>query len=130
MRVYNGVDGSLLGTYHGGHCHENSDSDQHLIVVSTSGRISASWSSDGSVTRTGFSCLFTSGTSSKHYLIAINKDSLSIVVTKHIVNISLFSTTPVEQADAPVGNDNSMFEGYSDQGNYNLFTVWNFYKNC
>ena len=61
MRVYNDADGSLLGTYHGGHCHENSDTDQHLIVVSTSGRISASWSSDGSVTRTGFSCLFTSG---------------------------------------------------------------------
>ena len=62
MRVYNDADGSLLGTYHGGHCDDDSNTDQHLIVVSTSGRISVDWSSDGSITRTGFSCLFTSGT--------------------------------------------------------------------
>ena len=82
MRVYNDADGSLLGTYHGGHCHNNSNTDQHLIVVSTSGRISASWSSDGSVTRTGFSCLFTSGTFNNNDLIAINKDLLSMCCYK------------------------------------------------
>ena len=83
MRVYNDVDGSLLGTYHGGHCDENSNSNQHLIVVSTSGRISASWSSDGSVTRTGFSCSFTSGTFNKLHLSAISKRLLSVVVTMY-----------------------------------------------
>ena len=83
MSVYNDADGSLLGTYHGGHCHENSDSDQHLVVVSTSGKISADWSSDGSNTRTGFSCLFTSGTYIKHFSIAISKRYLSVVVTMY-----------------------------------------------
>ena len=62
MRVYNDADGSLLGTYHGGHYNEDYNSDQQLIVVSTSGRISVDWSSDRSITRTGFSCLFSSGT--------------------------------------------------------------------
>ena len=83
MRVYNDADGSLLGTYHGGHCDEHSDSDQHLIVVSTSGRISASWSSDGSVTRTGFSCSFTSGTFNKLLLIANSKRYLSVIATMY-----------------------------------------------
>ena len=116
MRVYNDADGSLLGTYHGGHCHENSNSDQHLIVVSTSGRISASWSSDGSVTRTGFSCLFTSGTIIEHLLIAISERLLSVVVTMYTF-ILIFFVVSVAQADAPIDNDNSMFEGYSSGSN-------------
>ena len=39
----------------------------------------------------------------------------------YILYIGLFSVTLATQEEAPVDNDNSMFEGYSDQGNYNLF---------
>ena len=134
LRVYNDADGSLLGTYHGGHCLRNSILIYHqLIVVSRSGRISADWSGNGGTTRTGFLfCSFTPCTINKNSLIAINKDSLSIVVTMHIFNILhvLLFKILVQQADAPVGHDNSMFNGYWDPGNYNLFMVWNFYRNC
>ena len=44
-------------------------------------------------------------------------------ITMHIVYIWLFSATLATQEEAPVDNDNSMFEGYSDQGNYNIFIV-------
>ena len=38
-------------------------------------------------------------------------------VSMHIANILLFFIIPVPQAEAPIDNDNSMFEGYSSEGN-------------